>query len=133
MDLGLIGAILKEEREGKGTSVADAAEALFMKKSTLDAIESGCWEMLPHPLYVKGYVKSYASYLGISTAIEAQLQPATNCDDGKEAPSKMGFTARAGLFLSTTTSRIAKGLWGGLLDACHLVFSGMRRAVLLRF
>lgn len=70
IDLAVIGPLLRAAREKNGISVAGAAEALFVKKSTLSAIESGQWETLPHPLYVKGYVKSYASYLGALEAIE---------------------------------------------------------------
>jgi hypothetical protein len=70
INLAVIGPLLRAAREKKGTSVAGAAEALFVKKSTLAAIESGQWETLPHPLYVKGYVRSYASYLGALEAVE---------------------------------------------------------------
>jgi DNA-binding XRE family transcriptional regulator len=75
VNLTVIGPLLKEAREKDGTSVAGAAEALFVKKSTLVAIESGQWETLPHPLYVKGYVKSYAAYLGVLEALETHLHP----------------------------------------------------------
>ena len=74
-DLRSLGEILRETRESKGLSLADVAESLFVKKSTLCSIESGDWNTLPHPVYVKGYVKSYAAYLGVSGGIEDRLCP----------------------------------------------------------
>jgi hypothetical protein len=73
INLAVIGPLLRAAREKNGTSVAGAAEALFVKKSTLVAIESGHWETLPHPVYVKGYVKSYASYLGALDTVETHF------------------------------------------------------------
>ena len=82
-DLRRLGEILREARESKGISLADVAESLFIKKSTLCSIESGDWNALPHPVYVKGYVKSYAAYLGVSWGIEDPLYP-----DRGAAPEK---------------------------------------------
>jgi hypothetical protein len=64
-DLSRIGPALKETRESKGLSLADVSVALFVRRLTLDAIESNRWDLLPHSVYVKGYVKSYASLLDI--------------------------------------------------------------------
>ena len=76
LDLFKIGPILKDAREGKALSLASVAEALFIKAPCLGAIESGSWEALPHPVYVKGYIKAYAAYLGISEAVAADLKGA---------------------------------------------------------
>ncbi|OPY67750.1 MAG: hypothetical protein A4E57_02143 [Syntrophorhabdaceae bacterium PtaU1.Bin034] len=73
IDLSRIGPLLKDARDRKSLSLESASEALFIKKSTLGAIESGYWDLLPHPVYVKGYVKSYASYLGIYDNVKLQL------------------------------------------------------------
>jgi cytoskeleton protein RodZ len=75
-DLRRIGEVLRETRESKGLSLGDVSDPLFLTKSTLGAIESGHWEVLPHPVYVKGYIKSYAGYLDVSQQIEEHLCPA---------------------------------------------------------
>src|SRR5512135_3447493 len=72
-NLSAIGAILKDTRERRGISIVGAAEKLFVKTSTLKAIESGQWVSLPHSVYVKGYIRSYASYLDILDAVEKGL------------------------------------------------------------
>ena len=60
---------------GLGFFRFDVAEFLFVKKSTVCSIEAGDWDALPHPVYVKGYVKSYAAYLGVSAGIEDRPCP----------------------------------------------------------
>lgn len=76
-DLLRIGQALKEARIEKGLSLDEVAEALFIRKSALEAIESAYWELLPHAVYVKGYVKLYASYLNMSEKMERDLQQGT--------------------------------------------------------
>ena len=72
-DLVRVGRLLKQARERKELSVGDVSEALFLTKSTLEAMESGHWEILPHPVYVRGYAKSYACYLSVYERIEEFL------------------------------------------------------------
>lgn len=62
-DLLQIGMMLRVEREERAISIEDVSEALLVRKSVVAALESGRWELLPHLVYVKGYVKQYARYL----------------------------------------------------------------------
>jgi cytoskeleton protein RodZ len=72
-DLLQIGQLLKEEREERAISLSDVSEALYVRKSVVAALESGRWELLPHHVYVKGYVKQYARYLGVDQDLLQQL------------------------------------------------------------
>jgi DNA-binding XRE family transcriptional regulator len=72
-DLAGVGEFLKTMREKKGLELAHLAEALLVKKSTIHAIESGVWNRLPHSLYVKGYVRSYARYMDVQPEVERLL------------------------------------------------------------
>jgi cytoskeleton protein RodZ len=72
-----IGQLLKEEREERAISLSDVSEALYVRKSVVAALESGRWELLPHQVYVKGYVKQYARYLGVDQDLLQQLFAAT--------------------------------------------------------
>lgn len=65
LDLLRIGQLLRQEREERALSLADISEALLVRKSVVEALESARWEHLPHQVYVKGYVKQYARYLGL--------------------------------------------------------------------
>lgn len=64
-DLVEIGHILSRAREAKGLSVEYVSGALYIRKSAVQAIESGDWSQLPHAVYVKGYVTEYAKYLNV--------------------------------------------------------------------
>jgi cytoskeletal protein RodZ len=72
-DLGKIGQLLKNTREEKGLTLDQVSNALFIKKRVIVAIESGDWDSLPYPVYVKGYVNQYAALLDIADLIEAGM------------------------------------------------------------
>ena len=60
-----IGAYLKEERKRQGLSLEDVQEKTKISLNSLEAIEEGQVSELPHPVYVKGFIKNYAQLLGI--------------------------------------------------------------------
>lgn len=63
-DLGLY---LKQLREEKKISVAQVAQALKTKPETIQALEVNDFQKIPAIPYVKGYLRSYANYLGIDS------------------------------------------------------------------
>ncbi|MFA9394451.1 MAG: RodZ domain-containing protein [Halodesulfovibrio sp.] len=60
-----LGTLLREEREKKGLSLEELSERIKLAPRTLAFIESGTKSELPHAVYVKGFVKSYAMILGL--------------------------------------------------------------------
>ncbi len=68
MDICEIGKILREEREKKGLSREDVYRATKISIMNLEAIEEGNIELLPHPVYTRGFIKSYADFLKIDPA-----------------------------------------------------------------
>lgn len=72
-DLATVGGLLREAREAKDLSVEDAAKVLFLRKSLIRALESGNWDRLPHPVYVRGYLNQYAGYLKIQEKVAEYL------------------------------------------------------------
>lgn len=59
------GEYLSRERELRGVTVEDISLALKMSLRLVKALEHDDYESLPHPTYVKGFVRAYAVYLGI--------------------------------------------------------------------
>lgn len=55
-----LGALLQKERELRGLSREDVSRSIKVAIRTLKALESGELEELPHLVYTKGFVKSYA-------------------------------------------------------------------------
>ncbi len=90
------GEYLKRERELRGASLASVYEAIRVPKKYLDAIEADEYDALPHPTFVKGFIKSYCRHLGLDET-EAVLkyemyirERAEKADEtrGREAPAK---------------------------------------------
>lgn len=60
------GEELKKEREIRGISLAEIAEATKISKRFLGAIEKNDFESLPAPVFTRGFVREYARYLGLN-------------------------------------------------------------------
>ena len=61
-----IGDVLKKKREESGKSIEFISDALRIKSQYLKALEENRFNSLPGQAYVIGFIKSYASFLGIS-------------------------------------------------------------------
>jgi len=60
-----LGEHLRSTREEKGLSLAQVEEATKIRRAFLQALEEGSHDLLPPPVYVKGFLKSYAQFLGL--------------------------------------------------------------------
>jgi cytoskeleton protein RodZ len=61
-----IGALLKNEREKKGLSQEQIVDVIRLRKHYVEALESEDWDMLPAPVFVRGFIRSYAQVLGLN-------------------------------------------------------------------
>ena len=83
MTLVELGAALRVEREKRGLDMEDAAYKLKISARLLRALEEGDVQSLPPLAYTKGFIRSYASYVGLSAeevsealgALEAAAEP----------------------------------------------------------
>ncbi|MDR2056245.1 MAG: DUF4115 domain-containing protein [Desulfovibrio sp.] len=66
MTLEELGATLRKEREKRALSIDDVSETLKISARLLRALEEGDAASLPHPTYIRGFVRSYASFLGLA-------------------------------------------------------------------
>jgi cytoskeleton protein RodZ len=85
MELREIGAMLREERERRGLVLEEIAQQTRISLSSLQGIESGLSELLPHPVYAKGFIKVYAQFLGMDLS-EALSDFATETTGGHYRP-----------------------------------------------
>ncbi|MDK9716355.1 MAG: helix-turn-helix domain-containing protein [Trichlorobacter sp.] len=67
------GSILRRCREFSHISIEEAAEATKIGKNYLRALEDNRFQDLPSPAYLKGFLKTYATYLGLQTEELIQL------------------------------------------------------------
>ncbi len=61
------GECLKRKREELNISLKDISEKLKVKIGYLENLEKGNYEELPPDVYVKGFVKSYAQFVGLDS------------------------------------------------------------------
>jgi transcriptional regulator with XRE-family HTH domain len=64
-----IGSVLAAERTRRGLSLEMVAAATRIRIGHLAAIERGDLEALPGPVYARGYLRAYATYLGIEARL----------------------------------------------------------------
>ena len=60
-----IGGSLREARLKRGLSPADVQKAIRIRDRYLQALEEERWELLPGDAYVKGFLRTYADFLGL--------------------------------------------------------------------
>jgi cytoskeleton protein RodZ len=60
-----IGASLREARIKRDLSPADVHKAIRIRDRYLQALEEERWELLPGDAYVKGFLRTYADFLGL--------------------------------------------------------------------
>src|SRR5207248_6942079 len=60
-----IGSSLKEARLRKGLDLAAAAESTKIRSRHLQALEDEQFDVLPGQTYVRGFLKTYADFLGL--------------------------------------------------------------------
>ncbi len=61
-----VGEILRAEREKQGKTVKDIERGTSIRAIYIQAIEDGRYEVLPGEVYLKGFIRNYASYLGLN-------------------------------------------------------------------
>lgn len=71
-----IGARLKEARATKRLSLEEVERDTRISRRYLDALERGDYELLPAPVYARGFMRSYADYLGLDPAEAVMSMPA---------------------------------------------------------
>ena len=60
-----IGASLREARTRRGLSPADVQKAIRIRERYLTALEEEKWDLLPGEVYAKGFLRTYAEFLGL--------------------------------------------------------------------
>lgn len=60
-----LGALLVSAREGRGLTLEDAERDTRISRRYLRALETGQFEIIPAPVYARGFLRSYSQYLGL--------------------------------------------------------------------
>ena len=59
------GDVLRQARTERGISLADVEQDIRINRGYLEALENARFDLLPAPVYARGFMRSYARYLGL--------------------------------------------------------------------
>lgn len=87
--MGGLGELLRQARVQKGLSLAQVEEATRIRSAYLEALEEEAFGRLPAPVYVRGFLKNYAVYLGLDPREVLALYQASEVPAVPAVPSAM--------------------------------------------
>lgn len=66
--MSTVGESLREAREAKGMTIAELAKKTHIMSKQLDGIERDDFSPIPAPIYVKSFIKTFATQVGLDPA-----------------------------------------------------------------
>lgn len=85
-----LGQLLREVRQRRALSLGEVERDTRINRDYLEALEQERYELLPAPVYTRGFVRAYARHLGLDEEAALSLLPA-------ELPSPPGLEPIASL------------------------------------
>ena len=95
-----LGALLKTKRTEKNIAIGEVAERLKFSAKQIESLESGDYKGLPEPIFVKGFIKTYARFLGLdidqitvllNEAFPSQVTAVASTPPGAESQNGLNF------------------------------------------
>lgn len=120
-----IGDLLKRTRQAKGLTIDDVQEATKIRARYLEAMEEGRFDVLPGEVYVKGFLRNYADFVGLSgDEVVAQYKAKLARLQAEKVEEKASSPKRAGI---TSKFRIGRrlALYVGILCVVLLVVGAL--------
>jgi cytoskeleton protein RodZ len=111
------GRRLRRAREKRGLSATDAADALHLDRSTVEALDSDAFDRLPPVTFVKGYLRAYARLVklpeeDVLAAFDAVRQPEAERPLKATVGRASGHGPGAGIVLSLVLIlALGGGVW----------------------
>lgn len=81
-----LGQLLSEARSARGLSLADVEAATRIRQKYLEALENGDYAALPEGPIARGFLRTYAAYVGLDTEEALRLYAQESGDKGDELP-----------------------------------------------
>lgn len=73
--MGELGSLLSRAREARGLTLEDAERDTRISRRYLQALETEQFEVIPAPVYARGFLRSYSQYLGLDPAEALDMFP----------------------------------------------------------
>jgi cytoskeleton protein RodZ len=81
--VGFLGETLRQARLDRGASLADAEQDTRIRRKYLEALEAEDYASLPAVVYVRGFIRAYARYLGLDPEATLDLYAPTRIRDDR--------------------------------------------------
>ncbi|MBI3980242.1 MAG: helix-turn-helix domain-containing protein [Chloroflexi bacterium] len=112
-DAMTLGETLRRARESRGLSLEDAEQATKIRKKYLRALEDGLLGELPAPVYARGFVRNYATFLGLDPVAMLALIPDRATVVLRRSRQRSGPRRRSAVgYFAVTLFLLAVVLWG---------------------
>jgi cytoskeletal protein RodZ len=89
-----LGETLRRARLAKGTTIEDAERVTRIPRKYLEALELENFGILPAPVYARGFLRSYAGYLGLDAGELLPFFPVGHVDEPRLEPVPVTKQAR---------------------------------------
>ena len=120
MDTG-IGATLRDARNRRKVNLSEAEAATKIRPRFLRAMENEEWDVLPGGSYTRGFIRTYASYLGLDGE---RLAEEYRRASGEPAPGERGAPRAEPVVASGSPPRgprLPRGAWATIVSVALIV------------
>ena len=100
-----IGERLEEARKRKGNSIREAAEATKIRSDYLHKFESNQFDINLAEIYVRGFLRAYAQYLGMSADKILNDYAALGINESKRRPPSREVYGRMDLTVASSDDK----------------------------
>ena len=102
-----LGEYLKTKRETRNITLEEVSKVTKIRRAILEAFESNRYDLLPPRVFAQGFLKTYASYLGLDESeVVKQYHEALEGRDVKEDKGESGGQKRSIKVLSPTRALV---------------------------
>lgn len=120
-----VGNLLRSEREKRGLSIKEIEAAISIRALYINAIEEDNYTVIPGEVYLKGFIRNYANYLGldgqqmVNSYRQSQLPPSVidenilpeTADIVMEKPEKSKSNSSKWLMISLLIVSLIGSAW----------------------
>jgi hypothetical protein len=118
-----IGNSLREARLRQGLELVDVEQATKIRAKYLGALEEERFELLPAQTYVKGFLRSYADYLGLDGQLYVDEFNSRYVTGEEDAPLRVGRTRQTGPHRHVESRALVLALTGIAVAAALVVIA----------
>ena len=109
--MGELGSLLTRAREARGLTLEDAERDTRISRRYLSALESEQFEVIPAPVYARGFLRSYSQYLGLDPAEALDMFPREDDPQYQRAADSHAPTQRASKETPVSPVSAARPAW----------------------